>query len=181
MKIHLSFLACVPLHKAIALLLVLFATMCRAEVSATATEIRVSLHANSPRLVIPREDWAVMNQAQNSSRTAVLLSSRQRGATMFVYIYGDPACRSANDCFMGALKTPSYQAAQDLQIAEIPPFNVALYWLANPKGAPINQDNVFASTMVNGQWFVITLSAASKEKPDWTQLLELLKTISILQ
>jgi hypothetical protein len=164
-----------------ALLLIPFATMCRTEVSATATEMRVSLHASSPRLVIPREDWVVVNQAQNSSRTAALLSSQQRGATMIVYIYGDPACGSANDCFAGALKTPSYKAAQDLQIAEILPFNVAQYWLANPKGAPINQDNVFASTVVNGQWFVITLSAASREKPEWTRLLEILKTISIFQ
>lgn len=169
------------MHKSIALLLVFFATMCKAEVSATATEIRVSLHASSPSLVIPREDWAVVNQSRAGSRSATLLSSEQRGATMFVYIHGEPSCSSANDCFTGALKTPSYKAAQDLKIVELSPFNVALYWLANPKGAPINQDNVFASTIVNGQWFVITLSAASKEKPNWAPLLEILKTVSILQ
>lgn len=161
--------------------LFLAAGLAIADVRDTIAERQLSLSENAPALAIPRSDWILGSERVRQDKLVVyyLLSSEGAQATFSVYINAAGACADASDCLEKALTNPSYKEAKEIERTEVGPFKAVHFYIDKPGGAPFQQTHLLASVVVKGHWFDIHLSAAGKERPSPTQLLQVLKTFSV--
>lgn len=152
-----------------------------ADVNDTATERRMSLPGNSRGIVIPREDWVLSKEQRRPGDTAVyyMLASEKRQMFLSVYIDKTHACQSADACLEEALKNTQYKDAIELLKTDDRQFKVAQFFLDEPRRAPIKQAHLLVSTYIDGQWFDVHISKASKERPDIATLLDFMKTVAV--
>lgn len=157
------------------------AGLANADVRDTAAERQFSLSETAPVLAIPRSDWILGSERVRQDKLVVyyLLSSEGAQVTFSVYINAAGACLVASDCLEKALTNPTYKEAKEIERTEVGPFKAVHFYVDKPGGAPMQQTHLLASAVVKGHWFDIHLSAAGKERPSPTQLLQVLKTFSV--
>jgi hypothetical protein len=161
--------------------LLLLACAAAAEDRDTGAGRRLTLGTAKLKLVIPSEDWEVIEERRRPDNSSVYyaLASRKRDLVFSFFIDGATRCRSAEACRDLALANPAFIEGRNLVLSERGRFSVAAFNLHLSNNQPVKQTHLLAESFVGGIGVDIHVSRSGAVLPDTAPLYEFLDTISL--
>lgn len=152
-----------------------------AELRETASERRFSLTTDGPAVTMPSADWVLKSERQKPDGQTIYyrLINDKAQLVLSLYIDKTETCSSAPSCTDSALRNPAYKAATDQRRFDVGPFDVATFYLDQPRGLPLVQANLVASAYKSGHWIDVHITRVSAEKPEMNDLVELLRNLKL--